>query len=563
MRCGVITNACLVLLVLFLVTSAVTTAHESTNSAPYAGLDSPPPVPAVAASPADVSTNAVDRSQMIYIKEFRVIGSHQLSRAEIEKAVYPYMGPERTPADVEQARTALEKAFQDKGFQTVSVQIPQQTGKRGIVFLQVVEAKIGRLNVEGSRYFSLDAIKKKVPSLQPGSVPDFNKVSQEILALNQWGDRQVTPTLKPGFEPGTVDVNLAVKDTLPWHGSVEFNNRYSPNTLPYRLNASTSYDNLWQRGDSVGGSLQVAPQNSSQALNWSVFYTARIPEVDWLKLNLSFSEQNSDVSTLGGGAVNGAGNTAAFRFLCALPGEKNFSQSFNWGIDYKYLAQVVSPYANATTNTSSPLWYWPFRLNYNAVLAPKDSVTIFDAGISFGLRGAVIGAYGNEQDFANQRYNADNGFLVMKADLSHTHELPEGFQFFGKVQAQVSPEPLVYSEQFAGGGLDTCRGYLEGTQAGDNALFGSTEIRSPSLLGGHAGLNEWRVYGFFDGGTLTLNQPLPGQISTFNFASYGGGSRIRMYKDLNASIDVGIPLVTEAPVMAWSPLVTFRLFGAF
>jgi hemolysin activation/secretion protein len=500
---------------------------------------------------------------MIYIKEFRVIGSHQLSRAEIEKAVYPYMGPERTPADVEQARTALEKAFQDKGFQTVSVQIPQQTGKRGIVFLQVVEAKIGRLNVEGSRYFSLDAIKKKVPSLQPGSVPDFNKVSQEILALNQWGDRQVTPTLKPGFEPGTVDVNLAVKDTLPWHGSVEFNNRYSPNTLPYRLNASTSYDNLWQRGDSVGGSLQVAPQNSSQALNWSVFYTARIPEVDWLKLNLSFSEQNSDVSTLGGGAVNGAGNTAAFRFLCALPGEKNFSQSFNWGIDYKYLAQVVSPYANATTNTSSPLWYWPFRLNYNAVLAPKDSVTIFDAGISFGLRGAVIGAYGNEQDFANQRYNADNGFLVMKADLSHTHELPEGFQFFGKVQAQVSPEPLVYSEQFAGGGLDTCRGYLEGTQAGDNALFGSTEIRSPSLLGGHAGLNEWRVYGFFDGGTLTLNQPLPGQISTFNFASYGGGSRIRMYKDLNASIDVGIPLVTEAPVMAWSPLVTFRLFGAF
>jgi len=527
--------------------------------------DEPPPVPAVAASPEGVGTMTVDRSQMIYIKEFRILGSHLLTRSEIEKAVYPYMGPERTPEDVEQARAALEKTIQDKGYQTVSVEIPQQTGKRGIVLLQVVETKIGRLNVEGSRFFSLSAIKKGVPSLQPGSVPDFNKVSSEILALNQWSDRQVIPTLTPGFEPGTLDVNLKVKDTLPWHGSAEFNNRYNPNTVPYRLNAATSYDNLWQRGDSVGGAIQVAPQNASQALNWNVFYTARIPRLDWLKLNLSFAEQNSSVSTLGGGAVNGAGNTAAFRFLCALPPGKDFSQSFNWGIDFKHLSQAVNPYAQVQGDeTSSPLDYWPIRLSYDAVWAPKESVTIFNTCLSFGVRGAEVASYGgNEGQYENLRYNADGGFIVLKADLSHTHDLPGGFQIYGKTQAQVSPDPLVYSEQFAGGGLDTCRGYLEGTQAGDNAVFGSMEFRSPSLLAGHVGVNEWRVYGFFDGGTLTLNQPLPGQIATFNFASYGGGSRVRMYKSLNGSIDIGVPLVNQSPVVAWSPLVTFRLFSEF
>ena len=57
-------------------------------------IDGPPPVPAVAETPPGVSTNPVDRSQMLYIKEYRVLGSHQLSRAEIEKAVYPFMGPE-------------------------------------------------------------------------------------------------------------------------------------------------------------------------------------------------------------------------------------------------------------------------------------------------------------------------------------------------------------------------------------------------------------------------------------------------------------------------------------
>ena len=111
--------------------------------------------------------------------------------------------------------------------------------------------------------------------------------------------------------------------------------------------------------------------------------------------------------------------------------------------------------------------------------------------------------------------------------------------------------------------LDTCRGYLEGTVAGDNAVFGTTELRSPSLMGGHIGVNEWRVYAFMDGGTVTLNDPLPGQTSVFNLAAYGFGTRLRMFKFLNGSIDYGIPLISQQPVLAYSPLLTFRIFGEF
>lgn len=544
--------------------------------------DEPPPVPKVADSPTGMATNAVDRSQMLYIREFRVIGSHQLNRAEIEKAVYPFMGPERTPDDVEQARAALEKAFQEKGYQTVSVSVPQQTGKRGIVFLQVTEAKIGRLNVEGSRYFTIHSIKKQVPSLQPGSVPDFNKVSKEILALNQWSDRQVIPTLTPGFEPGTVDVNLKVNDTLPWHGSAEWNNRYSYGTPTYRLNLASSYDNLWQLGHSIGGSYQTAPEQPTAVQNWNIFYTARFPTVDWLRLNVSYGSQNS-VSTLpsGGGAGGsslGNGNTAGFRFLAALPSEKDFSQSLSAGIDFKHVDQITSlnqVTAGANVN-DQPLDYWPIRLNYNAVWAPSNSVTILDAGVSFGIRGAAISflgsSYGNENEIATAKFGADGGFFLLNGNLSHTHDLPGGFQIYGKVQGQVSPEPLIYTEQYSGGGLDTCRGYLESTVVGDSGVFGSVELRSPLLLPGHAGINDWRVYAFFDGGTVVNVAPdgaTNAYTPSYSLASYGFGSRLKMFKYLNGSVDVGIPLITQPynqvppSVVAWSPLITFRLFGEF
>lgn len=564
--------------------------------------DGPPPVPAVAVSPAGVGTNAVDRSQMLYIKEFRVIGSHQLDRAEIEKAVYPFMGPERTPEDVEQARAALEKAFQDKGFQTVNVQIPQQTGKRGIVFLEVTEAKIGHLNVEGARFFSLKAIKKGVPSLQPGSVPNFNQVSSEILALNQWSDRQVIPTLTPGFEPGTVDVNLKVKDTFPLHGSTELNNRWNTGSPALRLNVAGSYDNLWQLGHSLGGSYQTAPQQPSAVRNWNLFYTSRFPIVDWLRLNVSYGKQNS-LSTLGGGSVAGNGSTAAFRFLFNLPPEKDFSHSISAGMDFK---QVLNVNNDATTGANVPLNdynYAPVRFNYSAVWAPKDSVTIFDGGFSFGVRAQTISVYGLGSYNANEDQFDDatvgGGFFAARGDLSHTHDLPGGFQIFGKVQGQWSPTPLIFTEQFVAGGLDSCRGYTEAAVLGDSAFMGSIELRSPQILAGHLGISEWRVYAFFDGGTVLDGTPgsqysndedIFSSDTQYNLASYGFGTRCKIAKYLNASLDAGIPLITQGPVLPPSPsagawgktvgdtvngttgnyfnmanslLITFRLFGEF
>ena len=534
--------------------------------------DEPPPVPKVADSPAGMSTNAVDRSQMIYIKEFRVLGNHQLSRTEVEKAVYPFMGPERTPDDVEQARAALEKVFQEKGFQTVNVQIPQQSGKRGIVFLQVTEAKIGRLNVEGSRYFTINSIKKQVPSLQPGSVPDFNKVSKEILALNQWSDRQVIPTLVPGADPGTVDVNLKVKDTLPWHGSAEWNNRYSIGTPYYRLNLASSYDNLWQRGDSIGGSYQTAPQQPSAVQNWNVFYTARIPAVDWLRLNLSYGYQNSISTITGtGGSSVGNGNTAAFRFLAALPNEKDFNQSMSAGIDFKHVNQANQFNIPGGNQPPTPYDYWPIRIDYNGAWAPSNSVTLLNAGVSFGIRGAAVSllgnSYGNENEFTSTA-GADGGFIHFNGSLSHTHDIAEGFQIFGRVQGQLSPVPLIYTEAYSGGGLDTCRGYPEGVVLGDSGVFGSAELRSPLILKGHAGIDDWRVYAFFDGGTVVNVAPdgsTNAYTPTYNLASYGFGSRLKIFNYLNGSVDVGIPLTSlpSEQLVAWSPLITFRVFGEF
>lgn len=493
----------------------------------------------------------------VFIQEYRVKGAKKLPRPVVEEAVYPYLGPGRTAEDVEKARAALEKAYQDEGFQTVSVEIPQQDVRGGVVFLQVSEAPVGRLRVKGSRYFSLDQIRNGVPSLAEGKVPNFNDVAREIVSLNQMPDRRVTPSLRPGVTPGTVDVDLTVKDTFPLHGSVELNNRYSANTTPLRLNAAVSYTNLWQLGHTIGFSLQVAPQRIDDAFVYSGYYIARIPGVDWLGFMVQGTRQNSNVSTLGGGAVAGNGVIIGGRVLITLPAPRTtgFYHSVSAGLDYKNFEQDLN-ISGATTGT--PITYYPFSIDYNAALVLEKSTTELSAAFVFGT-----GAIGSDtQEFDNRRYNSDGSFAYIRGDLSHTQDLPVGFQVFGQLQGQFSGEPLVDSEQFAGGGLDTVRGYLESEVLGDNAVIGSLEVRSPSMPQLY-GIDEWRLYGFVEGGTLTLNDPLPEQTSQFNLASFGAGSRLRILDHLNGSIDLGVPIVSQASSPAGQLRATFRLWGEF
>jgi hypothetical protein len=51
----------------------------------------------------------------VYIREYRIAGVKKLTPAEAGDAVYPFLGPERTAADVEQARTALERSRTPSG----------------------------------------------------------------------------------------------------------------------------------------------------------------------------------------------------------------------------------------------------------------------------------------------------------------------------------------------------------------------------------------------------------------------------------------------------------------
>jgi hemolysin activation/secretion protein len=167
-------------------------------------------------------------------------------------------------------------------------------------------------------------------------------------------------------------------------------------------------------------------------------------------------------------------------------------------------------------------------------------------------------------EFEQKRFRAEGNFAYLHGELSHEQTLPGGVQVFGRVHGQLASQPLVNTEQVAGGGLSTVRGYLEAEVLGDNAIFGTLELRSPSLLGWIKPKgNEWRFYLFADGGTLSVRDTLPEQDAHFTLASIGVGSRLQLLDHLNGSVDLAVPLIGQSETTPRDPRVSFRVWADF
>ena len=491
------------------------------------------------------------------LEELRVEGNTVLTESEIDEAVYPYLGADRTAADVEKARAALEEVYSKKGFATVSATIPPQEPVDGVVVIKVVERPIGRLRVVGAQYVAPRVIRGKATSLAEGRVPNLNDAQRDVVALNQSPDLTVTPALRAGRAPDTVDVDLKVEDKLPLHGSLELNNRRSLDTTPLRLTGNVSYGNLWQRGDTIALGFSVAPQNYSDASVYTGSYTFRVPGSN-VSLLANYIHSDSNVLTLGSTNAVGKGDIVQFRAIVPLGTMDDFTHSLAAGFDYKRVFEAVGLRGQLS---EVPLTYWPFRAQYNASWASASGA---GTDVSGTLVWAFRGIGSDRFAFDNKRAFAQPNFVYFTADASRTQPLPGGLEAYVHGVTQLSPQPLVSSEQFGIGGIDSARGYLESEALGDYGVLAQAELRGPSLSQFvNSKFSNVRLHAFADVAAADIRQKLAGQSDSATLISLGFGARFRVYDHLSGAIEDAFPLSNGPSTHAGSQRVLFRLTGDF
>lgn len=500
--------------------------------------------------PARAQASAAPVVPRFDILEFDVEGNTRLSATEVEAAVMPFMGEGRDMAAIEGARAALEKAYQGAGYLTVFVDVPEQRIDGGVVRLAVLEGRVDKLYVTGSRYFDQGRIRAVAAELAEGKVPNFNVVQRQVAALSQTADRRVQPVLRPGREPGTVEAELKVSDQLPLGGSVEVNNAAAAGTEALRAAVNLHYDNLFQREHSLSLTALTAPMDTRQSRVLVLNYL--VPLDDGASLSFGAVNSSSDIDSLGGTRVLGKGTTLTWRYgLNRI--DEHAAHGLSLGFDVKDLKEDVQTPAGAI---STPLRYAPLQLAYNGSWWGEAGASQqWSASATFGLKPVwqqtrsdcqlADGSFGSADQFGCKRRGADGGFTTLKLDWRGNHRVGPA-ELALRVGGQLASQPLVSAEQFAVGGADSVRGYPEAAVSADYGVLASLELRSrnlaPALLSAFQGANlppftELVVFAFGDAARVALIDPEPGQPHRSTLLGTGLGLRLGLQPGLSLALD--------------------------
>lgn len=475
---------------------------------------------------------------------FLVEGNHVLPPVTVERVLAPFMGPAKSFKDIEAAREALEKAYQDAGFLSVVVSLPNQRIVDGEVRLEVTEASVEKVKVTGAKYNLPSKLREAVPSVAVGEVPYFPQVQDELGAL-QTGSLQVTPLISAGDAPDKIQVELKVDDKHPARGAIELNSRQSFNTSRGRVDASASYSNLFQLGHTLGMSWQYAPDRPADANTISLVYDLPLGVGDALSASVTNSRSDTPTGTAIGGATLTRGTFYGLRWSHDL-------RAFNWGashsvsvgLDYKHNQDRST--TGSGFSTEKPALVYPvlglgYDLNWNHSDANSTALRTSLGASSRALSGRTVDCDGKQLDqFACKRSGSSPDFLVWKWGVTHRRALGAGWQLKANADAQLSSGPLASGEQYSLGGVDTIRGYYDYEQSGDQGWNARLEAITPALIPD----SSWRLtsLAFFDRGAILLKNPIAGQVARVSMGSYGLGLRLETGFGLQAALDYAVPV---------------------
>ena len=477
------------------------------------------------------------------ISRFEVAGNSLLKQSEIDAAVNPYTGAGRDFGDVQRALEALEAAYRARGYQLVTVQLPEQELNQGLVRLTVVQPTIARIQVSGNKVVDEANVLRAMPSLQAGRTPDLDAVSANLKMANENPARKITLQLQSAAQADQVDAKLDVADDKPWKAMLNVDNAGTGPTGKTHVGVVLQHANLWGR-DHVGSfqyttTVEEPSKISVYGLGYHIPLYAQGDSID---LYASYSDVDSGSVTAGlfDLAVSGKGAVYGARYNQSLSRRGKLEPRLIYGVDVKAFKNSV---LFAGENFGNDVTVHPISLAWVASLPLADA----DANLSVTLLHNIPGgSRGGSADFARARSGARAGYTIARFAGAASRALGAEWQLRALVNGQYSADALVPGEQFGAGGAASVRGLDERALATDSGLLANLELYSPSLCG--AGQWQCRLLGFVDAARGHRNKALPGEMDNFTVASSGIGLRLSYGSSMNMQLDYG-HVVHDSPAL--------------
>ncbi len=508
-------------------------------------------VVAAAASGAPTATDAVGDSSANLTAEvnlrfdilrYEVEGNTLFKPEQVQALVAPFTGKGRDFGDIQRAVEALELGYRAAGYSAVQVLLPEQELERGVVTLKVIEARIGKIDIEGNKYFNTDNIRRSLPTLREGISPNTKAISAAVVAANDNPAKKLNVTLSSGDREGEVNAKVDVAEENPKKFFLTLDNTGNGQTGSYRLGLGFQHANIANRDHALTLQYITSPDKLDNVSIYSVAYRLPVYALgDSMDFFAAYSDVDAGTSSTPAGPLlfTGKGKIFGARYNWILPRRGGFEQRIIFALDYKaFLNSCAIGGAAVCGPGGTDVTVHPVGLNYSGQLNREMGQTAVAVGLSHNIPG---GAKGGSADIQGARPTARSDYTILRLNLNHQTAHGGDWQSRVAFSAQQSWDSLIPGEQFGLVGSNAVRGFLEREIANDKGYFANLELYTPdfgSKFGGKLANANARALVFYDFGHVSRNNILPTEVAGASASSYGAGLRINIKKDLAFRLDV-------------------------
>ena len=506
----------------------------------------------------DVSaaTEKEDVVPQFAINRFAVEGNTIFDPTLVEKFLAPYVGLQRDFGDIQQAMERLEKAYRNRGYTMVTVVLPEQELSRGEVRLQAMEPRVTAVKIDGNKHFSRENILASLPTLKSGETPRVNVISENLRAANENPARKMSLQFKAQDNPEELHAALQVTDQKPWKVTLSGDNTGSNATGRYRIGLGLQLFNLFDRDHVAALQYTTSPDHLDTVKIISGSYRLPLYKLgDTLDMFGAYSDVDSGTSQISGTdiKVSGKGVVSGFRYNMNLSRFGDYEQKLTGGMDYRLYDNSAVMFS---TELAKDVVAHPVSLTYGGAWTTEPLVVDGSLGVLYNI---PWGGQGQKSDFAAARSGATANYLIVRYGLNFMVRPGGDWMVRIATAGQYTPDRLIPGEQFGYGGSAVLRGYEEREESWDGGFSGSFEIYSPDL----AGLlkipkGQFRLLGFFDGGTGYNLRPQPGDLVANSLTSTGAGFRFGLGELFSVSLDWGYALDTSSQTKRGESAIHFK-----
>ncbi len=438
---------------------------------------------------------ALPQTVPFLVTSVKISGNTLFDTATLHILVADAEGKKLTLQELGKLAARITDYYHDHGYPLTRAIIPAQTIRDGVVEIQVIEARYGKVTINNSSRVDDALLKATLSPLQSGNPIEQMELESSLLLLSDIPGIETSAILLPGQLVATSDLEIKTDPAQAVSGNVSLDNNGNKVTGRARAGGSVNFINPLHHGDV----LSTSGMSSGSGMNYGRVSYETLLDGTGTRMGGAYSALHYILGdTLA--VLNGHGTAQVGSLWLKHPFVR--SREFNLYGQVQYDSKRLRDHIDTSgTRTDRHLENWTASVSGDA----RD--TLLSGGISTFNLTLISGRVGFDDAAAQLADTAtaktQGRFSKWTANLVRLQRLNSRDGLYFSFSGQWANSNLDSAEKMVAGGPYTVRAYDMGVVSGDSGYLGTAELRHDM---GSIWQGQWQMIAFVDSEHVAVNK---------------------------------------------------------